>query len=109
MNSARPQGLIAAGMENGQLALWDPSKIIGGDRFFILPYHQHSVLTSFFSSADSLVYRNSTHTGPVRGLDFNPLQNNLLSSGAVGGEVGTIAVTSHACSDDKFSRSTYGT
>ena len=31
--------------------------------------------------------RNTTHTGPVRGLDFNPLQTSLLASGAVGGEV----------------------
>ncbi|KAF9546188.1 hypothetical protein CPC08DRAFT_738561 [Agrocybe pediades] len=64
------QGVIAAGLENGELALWDPSKILGGA-----------------SAAESLILRNTTHTGPVRGLDFNPIQNNLLASGGIGGEV----------------------
>ncbi|KAF9547194.1 hypothetical protein CPC08DRAFT_675391 [Agrocybe pediades] len=63
-------GVIAAGLENGELALWDPSKILGGA-----------------SAAESLILRNTTHTGPVRGLDFNPIQNNLLASGGIGGEV----------------------
>ena len=36
---------------------------------------------------ESLIYRNNQHTGPVRGLDFNSLQNNLLATGAVSGEV----------------------
>ena len=31
--------------------------------------------------------RNATHTGPVRGLDFNPIQTNLLASGGINGEV----------------------
>ncbi|KAF9486167.1 hypothetical protein BDN70DRAFT_846626 [Pholiota conissans] len=66
----RPQGVIAAGLENGELALWDPAKILAGA-----------------PTVDSLILRNTTHTGPVRGLDFNPLQTNLLASGAVGGEV----------------------
>lgn len=28
----RPHGVIAAGMENGELVLWDPAKILGGAR-----------------------------------------------------------------------------
>ncbi|ESK89135.1 structural molecule [Moniliophthora roreri MCA 2997] len=70
VDPSRPRGVIAAGMENGELALWDPSKILAGE-----------------SATDSLLLRNSQHTGPVRALDFNPIQTNLLSSGAVGGEV----------------------
>ncbi|KAG8216349.1 hypothetical protein J3R82DRAFT_6428 [Butyriboletus roseoflavus] len=66
----RVRGVIAAGMENGELALWDPAKIIA-----------HA------DASDSLILRNTIHTGPVRGLDFNPVQTNLLSSGAVSGEV----------------------
>ncbi|KAF9057047.1 hypothetical protein BJ165DRAFT_1418148 [Panaeolus papilionaceus] len=66
----RPQGVIAAGLENGELALCDPAKILAGE-----------------SAADSLILRNTTHTGPVRGLDFNPTQTSLLASGAIGGEV----------------------
>ncbi|OAX38742.1 hypothetical protein K503DRAFT_137102 [Rhizopogon vinicolor AM-OR11-026] len=66
----RSRGVIAAGMENGELALWDPAKII-----------------SNADVSESLILRNTSHTGPVRGLDFNPIQTNLLSSGAVSGEV----------------------
>lgn len=28
VDATRPQGVIAAGMENGELALWDPAKIV---------------------------------------------------------------------------------
>ncbi|KAF8878677.1 hypothetical protein CPB84DRAFT_1852312 [Gymnopilus junonius] len=69
VDPSRPQGVIAAGLENGELALWDPAKILSG------------------AGAESLILRNTTHTGPVRGLDFNPLQNNLFASGGVAGEV----------------------
>ncbi|KAG5653852.1 hypothetical protein H0H81_009931 [Sphagnurus paluster] len=67
---SRPHGVIAAGMENGELALWDPSKILAGA-----------------GASESLILRNTTHTGPVRGLDFNPIQTSLLASGGVAGEV----------------------
>ncbi|KAK0452176.1 uncharacterized protein EV420DRAFT_1559290 [Desarmillaria tabescens] len=70
VDSSRPRGVIAAGMENGELALWDPAKILAGA-----------------GSSESLILRNTNHTGPVRALDFNPLQTHLLSSGAVNGEV----------------------
>ncbi|KAJ7630331.1 hypothetical protein FB45DRAFT_915213 [Roridomyces roridus] len=68
IDAARPRGVIAAGLENGELALWDPAKILA-------------------SADDALIMRNSTHTGPIRGLDFNPIQTNLIASGAVSGEV----------------------
>ncbi|KAF8521642.1 hypothetical protein JB92DRAFT_3141158 [Gautieria morchelliformis] len=70
VDSARPRGVLAAGMENGELGIWDPAKILNGA-----------------DASDSLVLRNTIHTGPVRGLDFNPLQTNLLSSGATNGEI----------------------
>ncbi|KAJ7836380.1 hypothetical protein B0H14DRAFT_3109889 [Mycena olivaceomarginata] len=68
VDAARPRGVIAAGLENGELALWDPAKILA-------------------VADDALIMRNSTHTGPIRGLDFNPIQTNLIASGAVSGEV----------------------
>ena len=37
-DGSRPEGVIAAGMENGELAIWDPSKIVS---------HARCVLTSF--------------------------------------------------------------
>ncbi|SJX65258.1 related to SEC31-component of the COPII coat of ER-golgi vesicles [Sporisorium reilianum f. sp. reilianum] len=69
-NPSRPNGLLAAGLENGELGIWDAQKILAGA-----------------SESDAQVIKNTTHTGPVRGLDFNPLQPNLLSSGAVAGEI----------------------
>ncbi|KAJ7743820.1 hypothetical protein B0H16DRAFT_1858506 [Mycena metata] len=69
VDAARPRGVIAAGLENGELALWDPAKILA-------------------AADDALIYRNSSaHTGPIRGLDFNPIQTNIFASGAVNGEV----------------------
>ncbi|PFH49472.1 hypothetical protein AMATHDRAFT_76183 [Amanita thiersii Skay4041] len=66
----RPQGIIAAGLENGELALWDPAQILAGA-----------------DTSELLILRNTTHTGPVRGLDFNPIQTSLLATGGVSGEV----------------------
>ncbi|KAI0634701.1 hypothetical protein C8Q77DRAFT_1103589 [Trametes polyzona] len=70
VNGDRPRGVIVAGMENGELDIWDPSKIVANA-----------------DPSESLILRNKTHTGPVRGLDFNPIQTNLFSSGAVNGEI----------------------
>ncbi|EAU82970.2 structural molecule [Coprinopsis cinerea okayama7 len=70
VNSTYSQGVIAAGLENGEFALWDPAKILAGA-----------------DASESLILRNTNHTGPVRGLDFNPIQTNLLASGGVAGEV----------------------
>ncbi|TFK49239.1 hypothetical protein OE88DRAFT_1662672 [Heliocybe sulcata] len=66
----RPSGVIAAGMENGELGIWDPAKILENA-----------------PAEDALIMRNSTHTGPIRGLDFNPIQTSLFSSGGVNGEI----------------------
>ncbi|KZT07919.1 uncharacterized protein LAESUDRAFT_697968 [Laetiporus sulphureus 93-53] len=66
----RARGVIVAGMENGELDIWDPAKILANA-----------------DPADSLILRNKTHTGAIRGLDFNPIQMNLFASGAVNGEI----------------------
>lgn len=54
-------------MESGELALYDPVKILNGQ--------------------DAQTYKSDIHTGPVRGLDFNPIKRNLLLSGAVAAEL----------------------
>ncbi|KAI0302809.1 hypothetical protein B0F90DRAFT_1627011 [Multifurca ochricompacta] len=69
-DGSRPEGVIAAGMENGELGIWDPSKIV-----------------SHTNASDALILKNSTHTGPVRGLDFNAIQSTLFASGGINGEV----------------------
>ncbi|CAO3597332.1 unnamed protein product [Absidia cylindrospora] len=57
-------------MENGELALWDPSSILANK-----------------GEDASLLLRNSTHTGTIRGLDFNVFQTNLLASAGSNSEV----------------------
>lgn len=36
VDPSRPQGVIAAGLENGELALWDPAKILSGAGYVFL-------------------------------------------------------------------------
>ncbi|WRT64528.1 uncharacterized protein IL334_001460 [Kwoniella shivajii] len=69
-SSAHSKGLLAAGMETGEVNLFDPEKILGG------------------STADEArIFKSDKHTGPVRGLDFNQIQKNLLLTGAVNAEL----------------------
>ncbi|KAI8823184.1 uncharacterized protein EV422DRAFT_566042 [Fimicolochytrium jonesii] len=68
-DAARPLGVLASGMENGELNLWNPAAIAEGN------------------AQKALLMRHSIHKGPVRGLDFNNVQGNLLASGATDGEV----------------------
>ena len=67
VNAAKPQGLVAAGLENGELAVWDVQRLLE-------------------KTDDPLVTQNAIHKGPVRGLAFNRLHDKLLASGAVNGE-----------------------
>ncbi|CAK9779733.1 hypothetical protein CC85DRAFT_76158 [Cutaneotrichosporon oleaginosum] len=64
---ASGRGIIAAGLETGEVNLYDPVKI--------------------FEGGDALIYKNDKHTGPVRGLHWNPLKKNLLLSGGVNAEL----------------------
>ncbi|THU79642.1 hypothetical protein K435DRAFT_860907 [Dendrothele bispora CBS 962.96] len=56
------QGVIG----NGELALWDPSKVLAGA-----------------DAAESLILMTTQHAGPLHTLDFTPIQSNLLASHAV--------------------------
>ncbi|KAL6299339.1 hypothetical protein BKA93DRAFT_608197 [Sparassis latifolia] len=69
-DGSRPSGVIVAGMENGELDIWDPSQIVADSK-----------------PSESLLLRNKTHTGTVRALDFNPMRTNIFSSGAINGEI----------------------
>ncbi|TPX62134.1 hypothetical protein PhCBS80983_g00603 [Powellomyces hirtus] len=68
-DASRPLGILASGMENGELNLWNPTAIVEGN------------------AQKSMLMRQATHSGPVRGLDFNSVQPNLLASGASQGEI----------------------
>uniref|UniRef100_A0A8C3WN94 Protein transport protein Sec31A n=1 Tax=Catagonus wagneri TaxID=51154 RepID=A0A8C3WN94_9CETA len=61
-------GVLIAGGENGNIILYDPSKIISGDK-------------------EVVIAQNDKHTGPVRALDVNIFQTNLVASGANESEI----------------------
>ncbi|XP_077478111.1 protein transport protein Sec31A isoform X2 [Stigmatopora argus] len=63
-----PAGLIIAGGENGNVILYDAAKIIAGE-------------------SEAVVAESDRHTGPVRGLDVNPFQPNLIASGGNESEI----------------------
>ncbi|OMJ07671.1 Protein transport protein SEC31, partial [Smittium culicis] len=67
----RPHGILAGGLENGQISVWDPKEITDSNDI----------------SKVSPIFNSSDHTGAVAGLQFNPFQNNLLASGAANGEI----------------------
>ncbi|XP_047575652.1 protein transport protein Sec31A isoform X7 [Lutra lutra] len=61
-------GVLIAGGENGNIILYNPSKIIAGDK-------------------EVVIAQNDKHTGPVRALDVNIFQTNLVASGANESEI----------------------
>lgn len=63
-------GLIAGGLVDGNIDVWNPLKLIRSE-----------------ASESALVGHLSRHKGPVRGLEFNAIAPNLLASGADEGEI----------------------
>ncbi|XP_037610987.1 protein transport protein Sec31A isoform X2 [Sebastes umbrosus] len=61
-------GRLVGGSENGTLTVYNPEVIMS-------------------SGAEAVVGQSDKHTGPVRALDFNPFQSNLLASGANDSEI----------------------
>ncbi|NXW45513.1 SC31A protein, partial [Nyctiprogne leucopyga] len=64
----RVSGVLIAGGENGNVILYDPAKIVAGD-------------------AEVIIAQKDKHTGPVRALDVNMFQTNLVASGANESEI----------------------
>eukprot|EP00076_Gallus_gallus_P013305 XP_015131751.1 protein transport protein Sec31A isoform X14 [Gallus gallus] len=64
----RVSGVLIAGGENGNVLLYDPAKIIAGD-------------------TEVIIAQKDKHTGPVRALDVNMFQTNLVASGANESEI----------------------
>ncbi|MCI4388403.1 hypothetical protein PGIGA_G00085410 [Pangasianodon gigas] len=63
-----PSGVLIAGGETGNIILYDPSKIIAGD-------------------SEVVITQSDKHTGPVRALDVNSFQTNLVVSGGNESEI----------------------
>ncbi|RMC11602.1 hypothetical protein DUI87_11723 [Hirundo rustica rustica] len=56
----------------------------GGDNGVLTMYSVHHIL---ISKGDPVLGQTEKHSGPVRALDFNPFQSNLLASGANDSEI----------------------
>ncbi|XP_046716918.1 protein transport protein Sec31A isoform X9 [Silurus meridionalis] len=63
-----PSGVLIAGGETGNIILYDPSKIMAGD-------------------SEVVITQSDKHTGPVRALDINSFQTNLVVSGGNESEI----------------------
>ncbi|XP_042667358.1 protein transport protein Sec31A isoform X16 [Centrocercus urophasianus] len=61
-------GVLIAGGENGNVILYDPAKILLGN-------------------SEAVIAQKDKHTGPVRALDVNMFQTNLVASGANESEI----------------------
>uniref|UniRef100_A0A673YHH3 Protein transport protein Sec31A n=1 Tax=Salmo trutta TaxID=8032 RepID=A0A673YHH3_SALTR len=60
-------------------------RLIGGsDNGMVTVYSPEAIVTS---GAEAIIGQSDKHTGPVRALDFNPFQSNLLASGANDSEI----------------------
>uniref|UniRef100_A0A3Q3A956 Protein transport protein Sec31A n=1 Tax=Kryptolebias marmoratus TaxID=37003 RepID=A0A3Q3A956_KRYMA len=64
----RLSGVLITGGENGNVILYDPAKIMAG-------------------GSDVIIAESDRHTGPVRALDVNPFQANLVASGGNESEI----------------------
>ncbi|XP_031590204.1 protein transport protein Sec31A isoform X6 [Oreochromis aureus] len=67
-SQGHPSGVLIAGGENGNVILYDPAKIMSGE-------------------SDVIIAESDRHTGPVRALDVNPFQTNLVASGGNESEI----------------------
>ncbi|XP_066506415.1 protein transport protein Sec31A isoform X3 [Hoplias malabaricus] len=65
---SHPSGVLIAGGETGNIILYDPAKIIEGD-------------------SEVVIAQCDKHTGPVRALDVNLFQANLVASGGNESEI----------------------
>ncbi|CAK5217944.1 unnamed protein product [Aphanomyces euteiches] len=76
--NAHPWGVIAGGLEDGTVAIWDPTQISSG---------QVQALSTV-----------SKHNGPVTALQFNPIKesSHLLASGGADGNVWIISLNNLA-------------
>ncbi|XP_017767013.1 PREDICTED: protein transport protein Sec31A isoform X1 [Eufriesea mexicana] len=63
-----PAGIIVGGCDYGMIKIYSAAKMLANDNNYLI------------SSSDR-------HTGPVRALDFNPFQANLLATGAAESEI----------------------
>lgn len=64
-----PYGIIAGGLSDGTICIWNPAPLVEG------------------SGQNPLLSKLQKHSGAVKGLEFNSFSPNLLASGAADGEL----------------------
>ena len=69
-SGAQRLGVIAGGMENGDVTLWSAGAVADGA-----------------SPGECLLLKSGAHSGAVKGLDFNATQPNLLATGSIDREL----------------------
>ncbi|KAG8160172.1 hypothetical protein KVR01_009708 [Diaporthe batatas] len=67
-DETHPRGIIAGGLENGSLHLWDAEKLISG-------------------ASDAEIAHTSKHSGAIKSLQFNPLKPQILATAGDKGEL----------------------
>jgi protein transport protein SEC31 len=87
-----PYGVIATGLDNGVVGLWDANQII-----------QNSQADSFGGDSNQrgLISLQEVHDGPVHTLAFNPFRQHLIASGGV--EVAVHNLEKNIAEPDVFS------
>ncbi|EFN56942.1 hypothetical protein CHLNCDRAFT_143487 [Chlorella variabilis] len=75
-----PYGLIAGGLADGSVCVWNPARIIGHKAEAAVP-------ASPAATRGQLLARLQKHQGAVKGLEFNGFSPNLLASGGADGEL----------------------
>ena len=68
----KPSGVIVGGADQGHMMLFDADKLLNG---------------SNDETGGNMISDNEKHTGPIKALDFNPFQRNLLASGSINSEI----------------------
>ncbi|KAL4435628.1 hypothetical protein ABPG77_002591 [Micractinium sp. CCAP 211/92] len=74
-----PYGLIAGGLADGSVCVWNPARIIG--------QKAEAKPASPAGARGQMLARLQKHQGAVRGLEFNSFSPNLLASGGADGEL----------------------
>lgn len=67
-DETHPRGIIAGGLENGSLQLWDAEKLISG-------------------ASDAQISHTTKHSGAIKSLQFNPLKPQILATAGDKGEL----------------------
>lgn len=62
-------GIVAGGREDGKVEIWDIATMTEG------------------SKQPAFITTSQSHSGPVRGVNFNPIHTHLLATGSTDGEI----------------------